>query len=170
MAEDETGTDADVEALRAERDRLAREVEEMSQRHHGRGRFRSFVVGFLVILTAISFLAAGIGVWASRNFLDNSVFKERLATIAEEREVQDALARFTTAQIEQLVQPEKLISDALESVSGDNGPLPEQAQLLAPVLAGQVETFVGDQVQTFFRSDRFARLFSAAVVTAHQAA
>lgn len=168
--DDDGTTSEDLEQLRAERDALAEKVERMSLRHRWGNHLRSGVVGVLVVVTTICLIAAGIGVWASRNFLNNDVFDDRLGTIAEEPEVQEALARFATAEIVSLVQPEQLIGDALAAVSGDSGPLPEQAQLLAPVLADQVEGFVADKVLEFFESERFQELFATAVDTAHAAA
>jgi hypothetical protein len=122
----ESTSEADeVAELKAEVQALQAEVE---AQHHARGhgvgrKARNGVVGVLVVFTALCFTATSIGVWASRNFLDNDVFAARIGTVIEEQSVQQALARFTTTEVMTLVDVENLIAEAL----------PDSAQILAPV-------------------------------------
>ncbi len=71
-----------------------------------------------------------------------------------------ALSAYLTDQLNQLIDPQEIFSEAL----------PDRAQILAIPLAGAVEGFVGDQVSTFVASDTFAQLWKAAVETAHREA
>ena len=148
---------AEVATLEAKVDR--REARRATGRRVRRGA-RNGVVGVLVVLTAVAFTAASIGVWASRNFLDNEVFASRIGTVIEEQAVQQALARFTTQEVMTLVDVQNLIAEAL----------PERAQILAPTLASGVESFVRDKVEEVFATDEFQRIFETVVNTAHDQA
>ena len=146
---------AEVQALQAE----------VEAQHHARGhgvgrKARNGVVGVLVVFTALCFTATSIGVWASRNFLDNDVFAARIGTVIEEQSVQQALARFTTKEVMTLVDVQNLIAEAL----------PERAQILAPTLASGVESFVREKVEEVFATPEFQRIFETIVDTAHQQA
>lgn len=152
--------DDEVERLRAEVAELEAKVDRTEHRHHVGRSLRKFGVGVLVVLTAFSFTAGAVGVWASRNFLNNDVFASRIGTVIEEQAVQQALARFTTAEVMKLVDVENLIAEAL----------PDQAQILAPTLAGAVEDFVRGKVEEVFATPEFAALFETVVNTAHQQA
>ena len=153
-------TEDEVERLRAEVEALEQKVDNREHRARVGRSLRKFAVGVLVVLTAVSFLAAGIGVWASRNFLNNDIFASRLGTVIDEPAVQDALARYTTTEIMKLVQPEQLIADAL----------PPRAQILAPTITSAVQGFVESKVQEIFATPEFAALFKAVVNGAHQRA
>jgi hypothetical protein len=151
----------EVEKLKAEVAALEAEVE--AQHHHGHGvgrKARNGLVGVLVVFTALCFMAASIGVWASRNFLNNDVFAARIGTVIEEQAVQQSLARFTTKEVMTLVDVENLIAEAL----------PDRAQILAPTLASGVESFVRGKVEEVFASPEFQQLFENIVDTAHQQA
>lgn len=153
-------TEDEVERLRAEVEVLEQKVDNREHRARVGRSLRKLAVGVLVVLTAISFLAAGIGVWASRNFLNNDIFASRLGTVIDEPAVQDALARYTTTEIMKLVQPEQLIADAL----------PPRAQILAPTITSAVQGFVESKVAEVFATPEFARLFKDVVNGAHQRA
>lgn len=150
----------EIERLRAEVASLEAKVDKKGRRRRVGRSARNLGVGALVVLTAILFTASSIGVWASRNFLNNEVFAARIGTVIEEQAVQQALARFTTKEVLQLVDVENLISEAL----------PDRAQILAPMLAGSVEDFVRTKVEEVFASPQFTELFEAVVDTAHERA
>ena len=156
--------EAEVERLRAEVATLEAKVDRREARRATGRRVRrgarNGVVGVLVVLTAVAFTAASIGVWASRNFLDNEVFASRIGTVIEEQAVQQALARFTTQEVMTLVDVQNLIAEAL----------PDRAQILAPTLASGVESFVRGKVEEVFASPEFQQLFETIVNTAHDQA
>jgi len=160
----EESAEAEVERLRAEVATLEAKVDRREARRATGRRVRrgarNGLVGVLVVVTAIAFTAASIGVWASRNFLDNEVFASRIGTVIEEQAVQQALARFTTQEVMTLVDVENLIAEAL----------PDRAQILAPTLASGVESFVRGKVEEVFASPEFQQLFETIVNTAHEQA
>jgi hypothetical protein len=154
----------EVAHLAAERDALAAEVERLSHRE-GRGtrwtnRARRITAGVLVVLFAISFLAAGVGAWLHRTTLNNDVWEERVVPLGEDPEVQAALANYTTEQLMTTLKPEQYIADAL----------PDRASILAVPLASAVRTFVSDRVDEFFASSRFEDLWRAAATKSHEQA
>jgi hypothetical protein len=151
---------AEVERLRAERDAARAQLASAEQRPPSRHLTRRIVVGVLVVLSCLSFLTGGAGIWASRNFLDTDVWVDRVGPLADDPDVQAALSREITTEVMQLVDPQALFEDVL----------PERGQLLAVPLSGAVEGFVGDQVSTFVASDAFARLWVGINEQAHAAA
>lgn len=151
---------AEVERLRAEVEGLQHKVDRREHRATVRHKARKGLVGVLVVLTALAFTAGAVGVWASRNFLNNDVFASRIGTVIEEQAVQESLARFTTTEVMKLVDVENLIAEAL----------PERAQILAPTLTSGVENFVRGKVEEVFATPEFQQLFETIVDTAHQQA
>lgn len=150
----------EVARLKAEVAALEAKVDRREQRRHVGRSIRKTGVAVLVVLTAISFTAGAVGIWASRNFLNNDVFAARIGTVIEEQAVQQSLARFTTREVMKLVDVENLIAEAL----------PDRAQILAPTLAGAVEDFVRGKVEEVFATPEFQQLFETVVDTAHQQA
>jgi hypothetical protein len=148
----------DVEALKAERDELRREVDAMHQRKLRRTRGVLSVIG--VLLSCVLLLATVAGVWARRSFLRSDIFSERAGNLIDNPEVQAALSLYLSEQITRIVDPEQVLEDVL----------PDRAQILAVPLSTAVETFIADQVTTFVESDRFADLWKEAVRRAHERA
>jgi hypothetical protein len=122
--------------------------------------FRRVVAVALVVVSCLSFLTGGVGIWASRNFLDTDIWVDRAGPLVEDPAVQDALAREITDQIMQIVDPRALFTEVL----------PERGQLLAVPLANAVTGFVRDQVDKFVASDAFEQLWVEANRRAHEAA
>lgn len=151
---------AEVERLRAERDAARAQLASAEQRPPSRHLTRRIAAGVLVVLSCLSFLTGGAGIWASRNFLDTDVWVDRVGPLADDPDVQAALSREITTEVMKLVDPKALFEDVL----------PERGQLLAVPLSGAVEGFVGDQVATFVASDAFARLWVGINEQAHAAA
>lgn len=152
-------TEAEIERLRAERDTLAAEVEQLRGPRR-QGRIRSIAVGALVVLLCVSFLGSVVGVWAKRNALDNQVFTERVAPLGADPAVQAALGTWITAQVMETIDPETIFRESL----------PDRARILAVPLANVVRGFVGDQVSSFLASDRFAQLWASSTAQAHATA
>ena len=150
---------AEVQRLREERDRLADETVRLDRRLHG-GRTRRVLVGTLVVLTCLSFLAASTAFWVNRNLLDTDVWVGRVAPLASDPAVQAALADAITAQVLEVVDPEALFEEAL----------PERGQVLAGPLAGVVDSFVADVVRRFVASDAFAELWTRLNEQGHRGA
>lgn len=151
---------AEVERLRAERDAARSQLASVEQGRPSKHLTRRIAAGVLVVISCLSFLTGGAGIWASRNFLDTDVWVERVGPLADDPDVQAALSREITTEVMQLVDPQALFEEVL----------PERGQLLAVPLSGAVEGFVGDQVATFVASDAFARLWVGVNEQAHAAA
>jgi hypothetical protein len=155
------GTEAvdeeDVAALKAERDELAHEVEVLHTRKRRKGRVRGVLAVIGVVMSCILLVAACLGVFVRRSFLKTDNFSNRAGSLIDDPGVQTALSAYLTEQLNQLIDPEQILQDAL----------PDRAQILAVPLSGAVENFIGDQVSTFVASDTFAQLWKAAVETAH---
>jgi hypothetical protein len=150
----------DVDQLVSERDALRREVEALTSTRRTGARRRSLVATALVVVFALTFAAAGVGIWLHRNTLNDDVWASRVAPLAEDPAVQEALAAWTTDQLMATVDPRALFAEAL----------PDRAQILAVPLSSAVEGFVRQRVDTFFASDLFAELWSIAATNAHEEA
>jgi len=150
----------ELERIRAERDALRHQVEQLDAGSRTSGGVRGVAVAVMVALACVSFTGATVGVWAERSLLDNEVFARRAAPLGEDPAVQVAVSRWLTGQIMTVVNPEELFSDALG----------ERGQILAVPLTAAVESFVQGQVDDFVRSDAFARLWAEATTRAHAAA
>ncbi len=150
--------ETEIERLRAERDLLAAQVEKLE--HKRQSRIRSFAVSALVVVLCITFLASIVGVYAKRNTLNNEVFSDKVAPLGADPAVQAALGVWVTDQVMVTIDPKTILQDAL----------PERAQILATPLANAIRGFVGDQVDDFLASDRFADLWATATTRAHATA
>src|SRR6187431_2858164 len=89
---------AEVERLRVERDRLASEAASLDRRVHG-GRTRRILVGVLVVLSCVSFLAASLGFWANRNLLETDIWIDRVGPTIDDPAVQTAMADAITVEV-----------------------------------------------------------------------
>lgn len=144
--------------LRMERDALESQLAAVTA--HRRSRVRAVAAPVLVVLTCICLVAATVGVWAKRNFLDTDRFVTRVGPLIEEPAVQDAIAARITDQVFALVDVEAVLEEAL----------PERGRLLVAPLSNAVEGFVGDQVDAFVATDAFERLWVGAARLSHEAA
>jgi hypothetical protein len=162
MTRPAAGADSDTEmvALRAERDALRAEVENLRDKPKQVRWWRQSTAALLVALACIVLTASVVGLWARRNFLDTGRFVDRAAPLIEEPAVRGALSARLTEQVVTLVDPEALFREAL----------PERGQILAAPLANAVEGFVAEHVETFIASDEFQRLWVGAITRAHEAA
>ena len=156
---DEPTAPTDIDDLRAERDALAARVAELEHRRGIGERVRRVAAPVLVVAFAISFLAAGLGVWLDRSTMNEDVWAERVVPLGEDPAVQAALAAWTTDQLMETVDPQGLFEEAL----------PERGELLAIPLSAAVESFVRGVTEDFFASEQFEELWATAAVQAHQA-
>lgn len=150
--------------VRAERDELRDELTRVEVAvpadQVSRHRVRRVVAVVLVIASCLSFLTGGIGIWASRNFLDTDVWVERTGPLIDDPDVQAVVSTQLTDAVMELVDPQALFEEVL----------PERGQLLAGPLSGAVRGFVGDQVAAVVDSDAFGSLWLEVNRRAHAAA
>lgn len=151
LREERDAARAELEATRAELD---------SARPASRHLTRRVLTGVLVVVSCLSFLTGGIGIWASRSLLNTQVWVDHVGPLAQDPAVQSSISDELTTEVMRLVNPEQLFEEVL----------PERGKLLAGPLSGAVRGFVGDQVDDFVRSEAFARLWVAANREAHAAA
>lgn len=153
----------EVARLEEERARLQAEVDDLRAQVAGArvrraGRLRRIVAALLVVVTSIVATVGVAGVWGRRNALNTDRWVETVGPVGEDPAVQQALARWTTTEVMSLVDPEAYF----ESV------LPERGQALAAPLTSALRGFVGDQVDAFFASDTFERLWVEINRRAHE--
>ena len=151
---------AEIAALKAERDALLARVDRTERRKRWADRFRSIGVAVLVVLAVICFIAANIGGWARRNFLDNDRFAGTAEQIIGDPDVQTAVSQRVTQQLVTVIDPRTLFAEVL----------PDRARILAVPLANAVETFIGEQVARFVASDAFENIGVPVVTRAHDIA
>lgn len=151
----------DVDQLRAERDELAAQVQQLSSGPPPKHRLRKVTAVFLVAVFALTFVASGVGIWLHRNTLNDDVWNERVVPLGKDPDVQKALAAWTTRELMKTVNPKALFQEALPD---------GRAQILAVPLTSALEGFVSDKVDEFYASDRFEELWTAAATQAHDAA
>jgi hypothetical protein len=152
---------AELERVRIERDEARAQLAVASGAPRpSRHRVRKVTAVVLVVVSCLSFLTGGIGIWASRNFLDTDVWVQRTGPLIENPAVQSVVSTKMTDAVMELVKPEALFKEVL----------PERGQLLAVPLASAVRSFVGSQVAKVVDTDAFARLWVAVNRQAHAAA
>ncbi len=157
---DEPSLAEQLARVRAERDEARAQLEELGGRPPSRHVVRRTATVALVVVSCLSFLTGGVGVWASRSLLDTDVWMAHVGPLIEDPEVQSALSAQITTQTMRLVDPKALFQDVL----------PERGQLLAVPLSSAVEGFVGDQVDKVVASAAFERLWLGVNEQAHRSA
>lgn len=150
----------ELERVRAERDELRQTITDQGAQRPSRHVVRRVTAITLVMLSCMSFLTGGVGIWASRNFLDTDIWVERTGPLIHDPAVQAAVSTKLTDSVMQLVDPEALFNEVL----------PKRGKVLAGPLSGAVRGFVDDQVAKVVASDRFAQLWQEVNRRAHTAA
>jgi hypothetical protein len=148
----------EIEALRAQLAELQAQVGDSGR--PSRHRLRGFTAVVGVVVSCLLVAGAVLGLWTSRSFLDTDGFVERAGSVIEDPEVRGALSGWLTTEVNQLIDAEEVIAEAL----------PDEARILAAPLGGAVNDFVGNQVRAVVDSDVFAELWTGAVKVAHEAA
>lgn len=151
---------AELERVKAERDEARAVLASVEPASESKHRARRAVAVLLVIASCASFLTGGIGLWASRNFLDTDVWLQRTDPLIHDPAVQQAVSAKVTDSVMQMVDPEALFKEVL----------PERGQMLAGPLSGAVRGFVADQVTKVVESEKFAEIWAQANRQAHTAA
>jgi len=121
---------------------------------------RRFAAAVVACLGCVLLALTPLAIWARTLVFDTDHWVEVVGPLAEEPAVHDVLADRLTDELVMIVQPSRVLRDAL----------PDRADFLAIPLAGAVENFVHDRVLAYMRSDDFARRWRVAVRHAHQTA
>ncbi len=158
----------EIERLNAELERLRRENEMLAQQAAApdpavvaahRGRVRTGWALALVVVAVVVLALAIPAVWVNRVFLDTDNWVATVAPLAENPDIQNAVAKSASDAIIERLDAQTLIKQYL----------PEQLAPLAPVIANSVNSFVTEQSYAIVRSDQFAKLWEDLNRVGHKA-
>lgn len=159
----------DVARLKEEIARLTTAMEAQQPPSRRAGRWRPVVAGVLILLAAVLAPLSVLATWASGQIQDTDRYLETVAPLADDPDVQDAIA----ARIEQVVfsyiDLEAIIEELVTAL--DTPRLPAEAadtlNALSVPLANGVRSFVSDRIEELVRSDAFAQAWVEANRSAH---
>jgi hypothetical protein len=156
-----TEADADLDRLQAERDELARRVEQLEDRPAKRHRLRRVFTAILLVLAVLLFALAVPGVWVRRTIGDTDRYVATVAPLAREPAVQDYLARTVTTQVFTALDVESRLSSALTERA------PRLVFLTGPI-TDAVRGFVEEKVRELFGTEAFAEYWERANRFVHE--
>jgi hypothetical protein len=137
----------------------------------GRPRWARVLSGVLLVLACVLAPLAVVSTWASTTVSDTDRYVETVAPLADDPDVQAAVAAEVTAAILEYLDAEQVATDALEAVAAQPGVPPAAAAaipgLVTPLVQG-IESFTRDQVEALLASDRFAELWRDVNQVAHE--
>ncbi|HKY14131.1 MAG TPA: hypothetical protein VJM33_04360, partial [Microthrixaceae bacterium] len=149
----------DVDALRAENERLREELAQRdaaaTPKERGRGVRRRWVSVTLAVIGSIMVLLTVFTVWTRNQVLNTDRYVATVSPLASEPVIQDALVARATEEISAAVDFKTLAEDALSV-------LPERAQVLAGPIASGAESLVERIAREVVESDAFIRLWDEA--------
>jgi hypothetical protein len=130
----------------------------------GRGRWvvAAVLIGIVGVLTPV----AAVARYARSEVLDTDRFVSTVGPLAREPEVRAAVADTVTDELMTRLDVEGLATQALDALV-DRGVPPRVVDLAVP-LAGQVESYVHDQVLRVLETEQFAVLWEQVTRTAHE--
>jgi hypothetical protein len=124
---------------------------------HRPPRWRRALVAVLVVLGCVLAPLSMLGLWLRAELLDTDTYVSTMAPLADNSDVQNALAdRITNALV---------VDTSLEDQVAER--LPERAQFLAPRLTDAFESVVHDAALKVVQSDQFSDLWERANRRAH---
>jgi hypothetical protein len=146
----------DIEAVRAEVDRLKDEVERLEAKPEKRQRLRkSFTVVF-VVLAVLAATAVTPGLWARRTVYDTDRFVAVVGPLASDPAVQQALAANLTTSVFTALDVQSKVASALQEAA------PRLEFIAGPITSG-VQGFVQDQVQKIIASPQFQTFWTSTI-------
>jgi hypothetical protein len=117
------------------------------------------VVVVLVVLGCVLAPIAVIGVWARNTVLETDQYVDTVGPLADDPAIQQALADRVTTRLFESVDVEAELSEAL----------PDEADVVVPIVADGLERVVHDLTLRFAESDRFPQLWERINRRAHAA-
>jgi hypothetical protein len=147
--------DAGLERIQAERDALARRVEQLEDRPTKRRRLRRVSAALLLVIAVLLFTLAVPGTWFRRTFADTDRYVAMVAPLARDPAVQEYLSRTVTNQVFEALG----VEERLDSALAERAP---RLVFLAGPLADAVRGFVQEKVRAIFASDAFATYWERA--------
>jgi hypothetical protein len=142
----------DLEAVRAEVDRLKEEVEKLEAKPQKRARLRKVFAVVFVVIAVLAASAITPGLWARRTVYETKRYIGVVGPLASDPAVQEALAR----QLTQAVFTAVDIQSRVEAAIAKRAP---RLEFIAGSITTSLQGFVQDQVQTLFASDQFQQFW-----------
>jgi hypothetical protein len=122
-----------------------------------RHRIRRTIAAILAVLSGL-FVTLGVtSVWLHKTTYQTDEWVSTVGPLARDARIQAALAVWTTQQVTQAVNTEKIFTDLL----------PAKAQPLAAPLSTAVDSFISQAALKFFQSDQFINIWTVANRNAH---
>jgi len=132
--------------LKAENKQLARQVTAKNSVSRSPWTFlRRLSIGILIFFAVCLVTTGNIAFWTGNTLVKQDRFVAATAPIIQDKEVQQALALYTTNQIFENVDVEQITQEAL----------PPKAQFLAPQLTSQLKSQTNSLLNKAVSSDRF---------------
>jgi len=153
--------DAGLRRIQAEREALAKRVEQPENRPVKRRRLRRVSAALLLVVAVLLFTLAVPGAWFRRTFADSDRYVGMVAPLAQDPAVQEYLSRTVTNQVFEALGVEERLNSAL----AERAP---RLVFLAGPLADAVRGFVQEKVQAIFASDAFATYWEQANRYVHE--
>ena len=153
-----------IQDLKKENQRLLAENKQLKQKTSTVARqgwfsrtWRNITVFILVALAGAILVAANLLFWAGHTVVDSQSYKNTIAPLVKDPDVQSAVALYTTNQIFE----NNDVTSQIQSV------LPPRAAFLAPQLTSQLRSVTQTALQKTLASDKFQTLWVNVNVKAH---
>jgi hypothetical protein len=138
---------------------------------HSRRRGRATLSAILIVLACLLAPLSVTAVWASTQVSDTEEYVRTVAPLADDPDVQQALAAEITTVVLENVNVERVTSQLLETLAAQDN-VPPRVAALIPGLAGPlvngVEGFTRTQVERVLASDQFLALWAQVNRAAHE--
>jgi hypothetical protein len=149
LSEENARLKAELEAARAEA---------AKSRHNGWRRVRSIAVGLMVFLAVLCLVVSAVGVWVQQTVFNTDRYVALVGPMAEDPQVQQALATYTTDQI----------FGALDLQTRLQNALPGQLDIVVGPVVSAARTYVFNTARSFFASQQFHDLWVQINTVAHE--
>ena len=116
-------------------------------------------MGSMVVITALVVGISATGLWMRGVVFRESRWKQTIAPLGSDDDVQAALAAWAGNEIRQVIDVKPYLEDIL----------PDAAQGLASPLSFAIEGFIAERAAAFFESDQFSELWERSTVRLHSA-
>lgn len=145
---------AEIQRLQADNQKLRHELSATRQSNPKKRKFTWKLVGSSVCVVAAAVLLAVANVlfWAGNTIVKTDDYVNATAPIIKDREVQSAIADYTTAQLFQNIDVTQIAQDAL----------PPRADFLAPSIAAQLQTYTASTLTSILANQQFQQRWNTA--------
>jgi hypothetical protein len=149
------GDGEDLEAVRAEVDRLKDEVEKLEAKPQKRARLRRVFAVVFVVIAVLAASAMTPGIWARRTIYNTDRWVATVGPLASDPAVQEALARQLTVSVFTVLE----IQTKVEAAIAERAP---KLEFIAGPITTSLQGFVQDQVQKIMASEQFKQIWIGA--------